>query len=56
MGYAGEEGNPFEKGLFLFPRTPISLPKTFMSREGKKRKSPHERCHARACRLFPILP
>ena len=30
MGYAGEERNPFEKGLSLFPRAPISLPKTFI--------------------------
>lgn len=48
MGYAREEGTPFEKGLSLFPRTPISLPKTFMSREGKKRKSLHDSCRAKA--------
>ena len=27
--FAGEGGNPFEKGLSSFPRTPILFPKTF---------------------------
>lgn len=40
---AGEGGNPFDKGLSPFPRTPIPFPKTF-NRGGHsyKTKSPYD--------------
>ena len=33
---SGEEENPFEKGLFSFPRPPILFPKTFIGTTGSR--------------------
>ena len=45
---AGKRGNPFEKGLSSFPRTPILLPKTFIYGRCLPHQRPRTFLHQRA--------